>query len=76
MNLFNKKESILNSSANALSLFTKATVALEKVVEQSQELVAKNDEKIKSLQADNEMLTQTAEKNNKIIENINKLLGL
>lgn len=76
MKLFNKKELILNSSASALGLFTKAIRALQKVSDASKKLVEENEVKIKSLQTDNELLTKTADQHTKIIDNINKLLGV
>lgn len=76
MNLFNKKQIILNSGTSALNLFTKAVKALQTVSDKSRTLIVKNEEKITDLQADNQQLTQTVERNDKIIENINKLMEI
>lgn len=72
--LQNRKDSIKSAAKSAVDLFTKAVTSLEKVNAQAIALATENEVKITALQTDNNELNVVVKKNQKIIQNITKIL--
>jgi len=72
--LQNRKDNIKSAAKSAVDLFTKAVTSLEKVNEQAIALATENEVKITALQTDNNELNVVVKKNQKIIQNITKIL--
>ena len=69
------KKSIVERSADVLSVFRKASKELVDINEEAHLTIDMNNEMISRLAEDNDNLTLLAENNDKIIENLKMFIG-
>lgn len=69
------KASVLQNSASAIDLFTKAINKLRSNNDLADELISKNVRKIENLSTDNDQLDAAKVRNQNIIANIEKMLA-